>query len=169
MHPEIRILISQDIDLLGDLYFPWTTKEKTIEKWQKYLKEQESGKKTACIIENNNKIVGYGSLLECSEYSPFKKNKIPEIQDVWIFEEERKKGFGSMLIRHLEQLAKKKKYQKIGIGVGLYRDYGPAQKLYFQMGYCPDGEGISYLYNPITPGEKYPVDDDLILWLVKTI
>lgn len=169
VHPEIRLLTGQDIDQLGDLYFPWTTKEKTIEKWQKYLMEQERGTRTACILENNEKLLGYGSLLEHSKYPPFKKHGIPEIHDVWVFKEARKNGFGSLLVEHLELLAKKNGYRQVGLGVGLYRDYGSAQKLYFRRGYCPDGEGISYLYESAIPGEKYPVDDDLILWLIKDI
>jgi len=168
-HCNIRPLRQQDIEVLGDLYFPWSTREETVTKWTRYLDEQQKGTRTACIIEQQDKIVGYGHLLLVSEYPPFKKNGIPEIHDVWIFEEERHKGFGSMLIRHLEQLAKKNECQKIGIGVGLYRDYGPAQKLYFQMGYCPNGEGISYQCNSVVPGEKYPADDDLILWLLKQL
>jgi GNAT superfamily N-acetyltransferase len=168
-HYNIRPLRQQDIEVLGDLYFPWSTREETVTKWTRYLDEQQKGTRTACIIEQQDKIVGYGHLLLASEYPPFKKNGIPEIHDVWIFEEERHKGFGSMLIRHLEQLAKKNECQKIGIGVGLYKDYGRAQKLYFQMGYCPDGEGISYQFASVVPGEKYPADDDLILWLLKQL
>lgn len=167
--PAIRPLNIQDIDRLGDLHFSWTTKEKTVGKWRKYLAEQDNGIRTACIIETNEKILGYGSLLKHSEYPPFKKHGIPEIQDVWIFEEERHKGFGSILIRHLEKLAENDGHRMIGIGVGLYRDYGSAQKLYFHMGYCPDGEGISYQCAPVIPGEEYTVDDDLVLWLLKQL
>ena len=35
VHRGIRLLTGQDIDPRGDLYFPWTTKEKTIEKMEK--------------------------------------------------------------------------------------------------------------------------------------
>jgi GNAT superfamily N-acetyltransferase len=164
-----RPLRQQDIEVLGDLYFPWSTRDETVAKWTRYLDEQQKGTRIACVVEQQGKILGYGSLLLASEYPPFKKNNTPEIHDVWIFEEQRNKGCGSMLIRHLEQLAKKKGHRKIGIGVGLYRDYGSAQKLYFRMGYCPDGEGISYQCTPVVPGEKYPADDDLILWLLKQL
>ena len=106
--------------------------------------EQARGIRTVCILENNENILGYGSLLEHSKYPPFKKHRIPEIQDVWVFKEARKNGFGSLLIEHLELLAKKNGYHQVGLAVGLYRDYGSAQKLYFRRGYCSDGEGISY-------------------------
>jgi len=166
---HIRPLEEKDVAMLGDLHFPWSNRKETVAKWDRHLNEQQKGIRVACILEKQSKILGYGSLALHSEYPPFKKGGIPEIHDVWIFEEQRKKGFGSMLIRHLEQLAKGKGHRKIGIGVGLYSDYGQAQKLYFKLGYCPDGEGISYQCAPVVPGEKYPVDDDLVLWLFKQI
>ena len=39
----------------------------------------------------------------------------------------------------------------------------------FQLGYTPDGKGITYKHNAVIPGEKYPIDDDLILWLIKPL
>ena len=166
---KIRPLQQQDIEILGHLHFPWSTKDETIAKWRRYFEEQERGLRISRIVEQQNKIIGYGNLLLHSEYPPFSKNQIPEISDLWVFEEYRKQGIGSFLISHLETEAKQQGCSQIGIGVGLYRDYGLAQKLYFQLGYLPDGEGITYKYSPVTPGEKYPVDDDLILWLVKPL
>ena len=125
--------------------------------------------RTSWIVEQQSKIIGYGNLLLHSEYPTFRKNNIPEISDLWVFEGYRKQGVGSLLIGHLELVAQERKYTQVGLGVGLYRDYGSAQKLYFQLGYRPDGEGITYKYVPVIPGEKYPVDDDLILWLVKEL
>ncbi len=57
----------------------------------------------------------------------------------------------------------------VGLGVGLYKDYGNAQRLYFKLGYCPDGNGISYNYETVPQGNSVPVDDDLCLWLIKNI
>jgi GNAT superfamily N-acetyltransferase len=164
---SIRLLQLQDIEALGDLYFPWSTREETVAKWSNYLDEQQKGARIACIVEQQGKIVGYGNLLRSSEYPHFKQNRIPEINDVWVYEESRKKGLATALIAHLEQLAKQESYTAIGIGVGLYRDYGSAQKLYFRLGFAPDGYGITYKHAPVVAGEKYPVDDDLILWLTK--
>lgn len=36
----IRLLRSQDIEILGNLYFPWSTQQETTEKWGRYLDEQ---------------------------------------------------------------------------------------------------------------------------------
>jgi GNAT superfamily N-acetyltransferase len=166
---NIRPLREQDIEALGDLYFPWSTREETVAKWTRYLDEQQQGARLACIVEQQGKIVGYGNLLLSSEYLHFRKNNIPEINDIWVYEENRKKGIATALIAHLEQLAKQNGYTAIGIGVGLYRDYGAAQRLYFRLSYKPDGEGITYNHTVVVPGEKYPIDDDLILWLTKQL
>ena len=167
--PIIRSLQQKDIEVLADQYFPWTSRKETLEKWSRNLKEQKEGTRLSCIIEYQNKIAGYGSLLQYSEYPIFRDKKILEINDVWVYDHYRKKGFGTCLISHLEKLAHNDQYTQIGIGVGLYRDYGAAQKLYFQLGYAPDGLGITYKGKMGIPGESYPLDDDLILWLVKSL
>lgn len=167
--PIIRSFKPQDIEVLANLYFPWTSHKETLEKWSQNFKEQHEGIRLSCIIEYQDKIAGYGSLLRYSEYPIFRDKNIPEINDVWVYDQYRKKGFGTCLIDHLEKLAQNEQYAQIGIGVGLYRDYGAAQKLYFQLGYKPDGQGITYKGKMGIPGESYPLDDDLILWLVKSL
>jgi GNAT superfamily N-acetyltransferase len=87
----------------------------------------------------------------------------------WISEEERCRGFGRKLISHLEHVAKEEGCVQVGLGVGLYRDYGSAQKLYWSLGYRPDGEGITYKCSFVVPGKEYPVDDDLVFWMVKPL
>lgn len=164
---SIRPLQKEDLEVLGDLHFPWSTREETIAKWNRYLEEQQKKVRMVCIVEQQGKILGYGTLLPSSEYPHFRNKKIPEINDIWVYEEARKKGIATRLIAHLEQLARQIGYGAIGIGVGLYRDYGAAQQLYFRLGYKPDGEGVTYKYAAVTPGEKYRVDDDLIIWLKK--
>lgn len=57
----------------------------------------------------------------------------------------------------------------IGVGVGLYADYGAAQWLYVTLGYRPDGNGITYAEKPVAPGAHVRLDDDLVLWLTKAI
>lgn len=165
-----RKLQKDDIEkIVSTFSFPWTTPESTLQKWLNYYEEQERHQRTVCVLEQDASFIGYGSLLYFSKYPPFKSAHIPEIHDVWITEERRGKGFGALLIGHLENLARKENYQTIGIGVGLYQDYGPAQKLYVQLGYRPDGAGITYHGMPVVPGTSYPVDDDLILWLTKRL
>ncbi len=153
--------------LVSDFCFPWSTAEEIEKRWQKYYVEQQNSIRTVAVLTREDEILGYGSLLLRSEYPHF--SNLPEICDLWIHEKHRRRGLGKKLIRWLELLAQKQGYTEIGIGVGLYTDYGPAQQLYFQLGYAPDGNGITYKYKPTRPGESYPLDDDLILWLKKPL
>lgn len=41
------------------------------------------------------------------------------------------------------------------------------QRLYVKRGYIPDGKGVTYNDVEIIPGQSYPVDDKMILWLTK--
>lgn len=166
----MRNLEEKDIEKLAHTFTaPWTTYEAILQNWKQYFKEQQQHIRTVCVIVKKNEFLGYGSLLRISDYPYFKDNGIPEINAVWIAEKSRRQGLGKMLITQLEDLARQEGYKTIGIGVGLYKDYGSAQKLYFQLGYVPDGNGITYKCKAVVPGEKYPVDDDLIFWLTKAL
>lgn len=169
MH-SIRPLKNDDLPKIVSRYtFPWSTPEKTKILWDTYFEEQQIGKRTVALIEKNHEILGYGSLLREQEYPSFAEKNIPEIHAIWIDADHRRCGLGSKLIQWIEDLAKQEGYTQIGIGVGLYKDYGPAQRLYFQLGYIPEGNGITYKGQPTIPGQTYPLDDDLILWLTKAL
>lgn len=139
------------------------------EKWKRYSAEHAQGQRLVLLAEVTTRLVGYGSLLLLSQHPPFRDAGVPEIQDLVVAEEQRHQGIGTQIIHGLEELAKSRGYPHVGIGVGLYRDYGSAQRLYVQRGYIPDGRGISYRNNSVEPGSTVRVDDDLLLWLVKSL
>ena len=164
----IRSMKETDTErMVKNFCYPWSSKEQTQVKWERYYQEQKDQIRTVGIIEKEGHLVGYGSLLRQSKYLHFQQ--IPEINDLWIDQSYRKQGLGTKLINWLEGLARKEGYKQIGLGVGLYKDYGSAQKLYSRLGYKPDGQGITYHYKSVVPGKQYTVDDDLILWLIKTL
>lgn len=166
----IRGLEEKDIEPVARHFaFPWTTIKASMEKWTRYYDEQIHGKRHVFFVEQEHKPIGYGSLVLFSEYPNFSAQNIPEISDVSISENYRGLGYGTLLISHFENFAKNIGYKQVGIGVGLYKDYGQAQKLYFKLGYMPDGLGITYKCMPVIAGQNYPVDDDLILWLIKNL
>jgi hypothetical protein len=72
-------------------------------------------------------------------------------------------------VEAFETIALDQGAEKIGISVGLTKDYGPAQRLYFKLGYMPDGNGISYDREGITYGQTYVADDDLCLMMIKEL
>jgi len=111
---------------------------------------------------------GYVTIKWQSSYDFFKKRDIPEIKDLNVLLFFRNQGIGSELMDIAEETVRTRG-NCVGIGVGLYDDYGMAQKLYINRGYIPDGQGITYNYQPVKPGNFVCLDDDLVLWLTKNL
>lgn len=137
--------------------------------WQQYLADMAGGERDVLTAFDGGDLVGYGSLVWRSDYPPFAAEQIPEINNLVVADRARNRGIASRLIGHFEQLAVAKGRHLVGIGVGLYADYGAAQRLYAKLGYQPDGRGITYAGKHAIPDQTVSVDDDLILWLTKSI
>ena len=101
-------------------------------------------------------------------YSNFREQGIPEIQDLNVLPQFRRKRVATLLMDEAERLASERSH-RIGIGFGLYADYGPAQRMYFKRGYIPDGNGVAYKDRTVKPGQKVSVDDSLVLFLIKDL
>ncbi|MNO44373.1 Acetyltransferase (GNAT) family protein [compost metagenome] len=134
----------------------------------KCLEENQTHKRITLIAYYNDSVAGCCHLLYESKYPFFREDNIPEINDLNIFPEYRRKQIASKLFDELERIAAKTS-RIIGLGVGLYKDYGNAQRMYASRGFIPDGRGIMYDNKPVEPGTQVCVDDDLCLFLTKTI
>ncbi|MCB9989468.1 MAG: GNAT family N-acetyltransferase [Rhodospirillales bacterium] len=137
--------------------------------FERCLREQEEGKRETFIAALDGRTVGYGFLNWRPHYALYKKLHIPEIQDLNVLPDFRRCGVASAIIDVCEALATEKGCEVIGISVGLYKDYGPAQRLYVKRGYIPDGYGVTYDRETVMPGEVRPVDGDLCLMMVKSL
>ena len=135
--------------------------------FQQYFDEQSGGKRHIWVAYSKDEFVGYVTLKLESEYSQFNLQCIPEINDLNVLPEFRRRGIASKLLELAENEALKRGFKQIGLGVGLYSDYGPAQRLYVKRGYVPDGHGITYKNKQLLYGDTVKLDDDLVLWLVK--
>jgi len=144
----------------------WKGRDK---RWKRYLADQSQGLRVVLLAETAGGIVAYGSLVWASQHPHFRNAGIPEIQDLVVAQRQRRAGLGTRMIRALEGRARAAGCTQVGLGVGLYRDYGAAQRLYQSLGYIPDGEGVSYHNAPVTPGATVKVDDHLVLWLVREL
>jgi len=129
--------------------------------------ENESGVRVTLLAFWNGEYAGCVHLLERSGYPYFAENGIPEINDFNVIPPLRRKGIGDALLDAIERIALEK-YGIVGIGVGLYASYGPAQRLYARRGYIPDGRGVVYKGVPVPRGATAVVDDDLNLYFTKT-
>ena len=162
----IRNLCANDIPIIVKSFEEsgWTEKPSSI--FEKYIEEQNRNERVCWVAFLNNKFAGYVTLTWHSQYKYFSQDKVPEISDLNVLPAFRRFGIGSALINECEKKAASKS-EMIGIGVGLYPDYGEAQRLYIKRGYIPDGRGATYNYQPVIPGCQYTVDDDFILWFTK--
>jgi GNAT superfamily N-acetyltransferase len=138
-------------------------------RWNRYLNEQSRGLRLVLLAEVDHAIVAYGSLAWVSQNPLFRSARIPEIQDLVVAESHRRAGLGTRIVRALEDRARASGCHRVGLGVGLYRDYGAAQRLYWRLGYVPDGEGVSYKNMVAPPMSTVIVDDHLVLWLVRDL
>lgn len=135
----------------------------------KYLQEQSDQVRSVVVAKMNNQFCGYVTLKWHSTYSNFIEKHIPEIVDLNVLPNYRNQGVGTQLIKKCEGLVKEKGVNTIGIGVGLIADYGNAQRLYFQLGYKPDGKGLHYQNRSIQYGENVIADDDLVIYFTKKL
>jgi GNAT superfamily N-acetyltransferase len=139
------------------------------EKWNSRYAEHQSGQRITLLATDQDMFVGYGSLLWSSCYAPFREQGIPEIQDLVVSESRRRQGIATALVVALEKCVQDRGQKQVGLGVGMYTDYGNAQRLYIKRGYIPDGRGLTYKYLPACGGVSLRVDDDLLLWLIKQL
>lgn len=137
--------------------------------WERYLAEQREGRRVILVAWGPDHPVGYGTLAWISDYGPFRSRGIAEINNLSVAQDSRRQGIATALIGRLEGVARSRGQTRIGLGVGLYGDYGSAQRLYARLGFEPDGEGVTYHGRRVEPGAQVCVDDDLILWLSKTL
>lgn len=121
------------------------------------------------MAECDGAVCGFCLFNERPRYSLYRTLGIPEIQDLNVIPAYRRRGIATALIKWCEGLARAKGCEQIGIAVGLFKEYGPAQILYATLGYLPDGNGATYDREGVTPYTPYMMDDDLSLMLVKSI
>jgi len=134
--------------------------------FNKLLAEQKAGTRVVLVARHDDTISGFVTIKWTSDYPPFAVGNIPEINDLRVHPNFRRCGVATALMDEAEKrIFKQSRFA--GLGVGLYADYGPAQQMYVRRGYIPDGRGLGYKNQPVSPGHKVFVDDDLLLYFVK--
>ena len=163
----IRPINEQDIPMIVRAFAKhhWPKPASTFET---YCAEQQQNQRRIWLAFYQDQFAGYVTLKWHSAYQPFQKNHIPEIMDLNVLPPFRHQGIASQLL-NLAELEANQQSHIVGIGVGLYADYGNAQKLYIARGYQPNGLGITYDYKPVEPGKMVCLDDDLVLWFTKNL
>jgi GNAT superfamily N-acetyltransferase len=137
-------------------------------KFTLYLEEQQEGKRSVLVAFTDARAVGFVTVGWQSLYPPFQENGIPEIVDLDVLAEFRRRGAGSALMNDAERLITTRA-SVAGIGVGLHSGYGAAQRMYAKRGYVPDGWGLWLNDHYVGDGEHISVGDEAILYLVKDL
>ncbi|SFB60083.1 Acetyltransferase (GNAT) family protein [Cohnella sp. OV330] len=134
----------------------------------RYLEENRQGRRITLIAKVDGNVAACCHLLQVSDYPGFAETGIPEINALDVLPPYRRLGIASRMLQKLEDISSRDS-SYIGLGVGLYRDYGAAQILYTKRGYVLDGQGLMYKNRAVAPGRTVTVDDDLLLYLIKNL
>lgn len=128
---NIRILEKTDIHAIVSSFEKsgWQIKPSSV--LEQYLDEQQQDKRFCLVAFDGEEFAGYVTLKWQSDYKIFADDNIPEISDLNVLPSFRNKGIGSALIEKCEKYAAERS-NIVGIGVGLYPDYGSAQRLYIK-------------------------------------
>lgn len=163
----IRLLQSDDIRTIADAFaaIGW---DKPATQYERYLAEQQRGERVVLVAFQHGTFAGYLTIVWQSGYPPFRDAGIPEIVDFNVLPQLRQRGIGSYLMEEAERRIAERS-MVVGIGVGMDRDYGPAQRLYVKRGYVPDGRGLISHDRPVAWGDTVIVDDGLILHFTKDL
>ena len=169
MSTHIRPMVAADIPLLHQAFgIDQGWEGKSIELFTNYHQQQTAGQRQVLVAVQNDHITGYITLLPNSPHGPFAGQPIPTVQDFNVLIKHRGQGIGHALMDAVEALAQQTSPQ-ISLAVGMYADYGTAQRMYVKRGYIPDGSGLWYKDQPLPPYAPCCNDDDLVLYFIKTL
>lgn len=129
--------------------------------------KKEAGHRDILVFEERGVLAGYVQLVFLPIYLSFRHVDIPEIQDLNVAPDFRRRGIGQKLVEACEDAVRAKGKRGIGLGVGLHAGFGAAQRLYARMDYLPDGAGACYDDLPLRAGEARPLDDFFSLKMIK--
>ncbi len=117
------------------------------EYFEKCFKENQEKKRFTLLAYADGKLAGCAHLIIESDYPFYQNNNIPEVNDLNVFPLYRRQGIASLMLDKFEQICLENGYLTIGIGVGLYKDYGKAQRLYVKKGYILMGMAFTMRIN----------------------
>ena len=121
------------------------------------------------IATDGSDVIGYVAIVWESNYAGFRSHGIPLVHQIAVAGPFLRQGVATLLMDAAEHLVRDRGIATLGITVGLFDEYGPAQRLYGRRGYIPDGRGACRGKRPLSKGMQVTMDDDLIIWLTKVL
>ena len=108
---------------------------------RRYLADHAEPDGASLIATDGSDVIGYVVIVWESNYAGFRRRGIPLVHQIAVAGPFRRRGVATLLMDAAEQLARDQGIITLGITVGLFDEYGPAQRLYGRRGYIPDGRG----------------------------
>jgi GNAT superfamily N-acetyltransferase len=136
---------------------------------RRYLAEHTEPDGASLIASSGSGVIGYAAIVWESNYAGFRSRGIPLVHQLAVAGPFRRRGVATLLMDAAEQLARDRGIATLGITVGLFDDYGPAQRLYGRRGYIPDGRGACQGQQPLRKGTRVSMDHDLLIWLTEDL
>jgi GNAT superfamily N-acetyltransferase len=164
---HIRPLIESDAEVISDAFREqgW---HRPATHYLAYLVEQRRGIRQCWLALVDGQFAGYVTLHWNPLYPAIAGKGVPEIQDLNVLPQYRRRGVASQLLERAERVALSRA-RFVAIGVGLHPGYNAAQRLYVRRGYVPDGLGVTYEDRYVQEGELVRFDNELALHFVKTL
>lgn len=164
---DIRLLRAADIEEIANAFtaIGWN---KPTAQYRQYLLEQEAGDRVVLVATVDSRFAGYVTIVWASHHPPFRAEGIPEVVDFNVLPHYRRQKIGTRLMDEAERRIGERS-AIAGIGVGLYPDYGAAQRMYVLRGYIPTGSGLWYDAHQVQYGESPCLDDSLALFFTKQL
>ncbi len=136
---------------------------------RRYLADHAEPDGASLIAIGGSDVIGYVAIVWESNYAGFRSRGIPLVHQIAVAGPYRRRGVATLLMDAAEQLARDRGIATLGITVGLFDEYGPAQRLYGRRGYIPDGRGACQGQRPLRRGMQVTLDDGPIIWLTKDL
>jgi|GEM_PF-446986 len=162
----VRDMQESDILALADAFDAQGWASKHTKQFTNYMDEHRHQDRHVLVAEYRGNVAGYVTLLPKAHVGPFPKT--PLVCDFNVLKEYQRKGVGTELMDAVENIARKTS-DTICLSVGMYADYGAAQRMYVKRGYVPDGTGVWYKDKNLPPYHECCNDDDLVLYMSKSL
>jgi GNAT superfamily N-acetyltransferase len=164
----VRRLAAEDPPVIAAAFaaIGWTTKP--VERFEHFLVEQASDTRHCWVATVDDDFAGYVTLVVHPTYPPLVGTGIPEIQDLNVLPQYRRRRIATKLLDEAEAEASRRS-RTVAIGVGLHPGYNAAQRLYVLRGYVPDGLGVTHGDRYIAERETLMFDDELVLHFTRDL
>jgi GNAT superfamily N-acetyltransferase len=134
-----------------------------------YLAEHAEPNGISMLATSGLDPVGYAAIVWESNYEGFRSRGTPLLHQIVVGERWRRRGIATLLMDAAEGLLVARGISELGVTVGLFDEYGPAQRMYAKRGYVPDGRGVCKDQRPLSEGEQISLDHAVMLWLTKDL